>query len=546
MAGFAEKIVSVKVGTDANRLIVDVYNEKAHRQYEPSTPKWSVLERVMADESFDKVVAGIDGIGTLFADYGVEVKGNIIDVKVMAQYLNIDTFFKSTVDCYNFYKQHIAEMGKFKDAFEQDVLLNTIMLQVRKTGVRIDTSALAKLTAQVEEKYYDVITRLLDFDITPDVIKSPKQLGIALNVLGIHSEVRTMTGAESWDANALLRLTRYPVIRMIGEFKNYDGLLTKFLRGAIKNGIKQDGRIHCVFNPVGAVTGRFSCDSPNLQNIPARDKSFGQSFGKEVRSLFIPEEDCYFGAADYSQIEYLLLCNYALGNQAKWLVEQARSGVDFHEVAMQLTGITSREMVKPFNYGAIYGMGWRTALKNNYALFSKKAEELNISAEQYTVQLYNLYHEKFPVIKTTMAGIEFVAGKNGYLKTIGGRYVYLPKEEFNPASGKKERPMYKMLNYLLQGSAADILKKAICEAYKKGCFNELVLHLTVHDELDFSIPKTKEGVEATKELTRTMEGVYKDVLKVPMKVECDVGCNWGYWKDDVWEAILAFGINKEM
>lgn len=515
---------------------ITVYNDKACRQYKLGTPQWKVFLEVMGNIEFTKVVYGIKDIGALFAENGVDVQGDIVDVKVMAAYKNELLRVNTAADIYNYYTQNLADMPI--EPFAIDTALNSIMLQVRKTGVRIDIEELDKLIGEVEEHYYGVITRLSEYGLTPEIIKSSKQLGTTLNCLGIHSEIKTANGAESWNEAAMIRLTKYPVIRMLGEFRTYDTLLTT-LRGSIKSNIKDDGRIHCVFNPVGAVTGRFSCNSPNLQSIPARKKVFGVPYGKRVRSLFIPEEDCYFGAADYSQIEYLLLCNYACGSQAKWLREQALAGVDFHNVAMALTGIESRDMVKPFNYGAIYGMGWRTALVNNYELFSKKAEENGVTAEQYAFQLYTLYHKKFPAIKDTMAAVEKIALKNGYVKTLGGRKIYLPPEEYNPMTNKMERPMYKMLNHLLQGSAADIIKQSIITAYAKGVFNELTFHLTEHDELDFSIPKTRAGVEAAKELVKIMTESYKEKLKIPMKVECDVGCNWGYWKDDLWKALVV-------
>lgn len=288
-----------------------------------------------------------------------------------------------------------------------------------------------------------------------------------------------------------------------------------------------------------------NCSKPNLQQIPARDKQVGHSYGQAMRSLFLPEEGCMISALDYSQIEYLLLAHFAQGPQAEWFREQARAGVDFHTAAMQATGIPSRQVVKTFNYGVIYGMGWYTAMMKNYVLFEKAAEEHNETIEEYTQNVYNNYHAKLPVIRDTMKVVQQISKMQGYIMTIGGRYQHKPKLTFDPETGKMQDYIYKMLNKLIQGSAADILKFALLEAYESGIFDVLTMHLTVHDENVVSVPYNKIGTEANGELKHIMDMSFHSKLKVPMKAACELGPNWGYWDHDIWDDMQKGIFNRQ-
>lgn len=446
-------------------------------------------------------------------------------------------------DCRATYYLYYAQepyMTKVMNAYMVDVKITPLILQMKKTGVLIDQDKLKELTAMVEEDYNKVSNRLInEYGVYPEMIASGKKLAVRLNEMGIHSPSLTKTGAESWNKNARARIS-HPVMPLIEEFKNYDAVLNKYLHGDMAKSIMTDGRIHCTFSPNkredgGTVTGRFACSHPNLQQVPKKDKPYGTSYGKKMRALFIPEEGCMMSAMDYSQIEYLLLGHYAVGNQAEWFREQANAGVDFHTVAMNVTGIPTRAVVKTFNYGVIYGMGWRTAMQNNYALFEKLAAEKGEDIETFTKETYYGYHERLPVIHDTMSYVQDVAQRQGYVLTIGGRYQHKPKPTYDPATGKIQDWMYKMLNKLIQGSAADILKFALLRAYEAGVFDVLKMHLTIHDENVTSVPYNKEGTEAAKELKHIMDTSFHDKLRVPMKAETEVGPSWGYYQDDIWE-----------
>ena len=437
------------------------------------------------------------------------------------------------------YQAQEPYLTKVYDAYLVDTKLQPLIISMKKLGVRIDRPALTELTTRVEEDLWSVESKLKElYGIDRDIIGSSKQLGARLNAIGIHSPVKTKTGAESWGADAINRI-HHPVVPLITELKGYKKLLDTYLRGGMVDAIIND-RIHCTFSPNkredgGTVTGRFACSKPNLQQIPARDKAVGHSYGQDMRAVFLPEEGCMMAALDYSQIEYLLLAHFAVGPQAEWFRSQANAGVDFHTVAMQATGIPSRSVVKTFNYGVIYGMGWYTAMIKNYNLFEKLAKEHGTDIETFTKDTYNNYHLKLPVIRTTMQYVQSQAKMYGYVTTIGGRYQHKPKAIWDPATGKLNDYLYKMLNKLIQGSAADILKFALLEAYESGVFDVLKMHLTVHDENVVSVPFNKVGTEACVELKHIMDMSFHDKLLVPMKAACELGPNWGYWSSDIFE-----------
>lgn len=445
-------------------------------------------------------------------------------------------------DCratYNLFLAQEKYMQPVQSVYELECKLIPILLKMKKVGIRFDEKRAHELIEKVSEKELAVERELVDmYGITGEMINSSKQLGARLNEMGIYSAVTTKTGAQSWAEGALVRI-HHPVIQKIFEYKNYHAILSKFLQGSLTTSVI-NGRIHCTFLPMlrddgGTVTGRFSCRDPNLQQIPARNKGHGEDFSQDMRSLFLPEEGQMLAAMDYSQIEAVLLAHFAKGSQAEWFQEQMRNGADLHNIVMGMTGITYRPVVKTFNYGCIYGMGWRTAMEKNYTLFEKLAKEEGVDVETFTQEIYNKYHAKFPVVKDTMNWAQHVAKFQGYIDTMGGRRLHKPKPQFDPATGKMNDFIYKMLNKLIQGTAADILKQALVTAYEEGIYDILTLHLLVHDEQVNSVPFNKAGTEAAVRLQQIMGETYKEKLVVPIKAECELGPNWGYWSGDIYK-----------
>ena len=445
-------------------------------------------------------------------------------------------------DCVATYELYLAQekfMKPVQHVYELECKLIPILLRMKKVGIRFDQKRAEELIEKVAAKEQEVEKKLFDiYGITGEMINSPKQLGVRMNEMGIESPVRTKTGNQSWAEGALVRI-HHPVTPLIFEYKNYHAILSKFLLGSLSKSVV-NGRIHCTFLPMlreegGTVTGRFSCRDPNLQQIPARNKGHGEDFSQDMRSLFLPEEGMMLAAMDYSQIEAVLLAHFAQGQQAEWFRNQMRAGADLHNIVMGMTGITYRPVVKTFNYGCIYGMGWQTAMEKNYVLFEKLASGEGKDIESFTKEIYYNYHKKFPVVKDTMAWAQDVARTYGYVDTMGGRRLHKPTPQYDPVTGKINDYLYKMLNKLIQGTAADILKQALITADEAGIYDVLTLHLLVHDEQVNSVPFTKEGTEAAVELQHIMGNVYKEQLLVPIKAECELGPNWGYWSDRIYK-----------
>ena len=294
---------------------------------------------------------------------------------------------------------------------------------------------------------------------------------------------------------------------------------------------EHNGRIHTEFHQLrsddgGTVTGRFSSSNPNLQQIPARDPEIK----KLIRGLFIPEEYTEWGSFDYSSQEPRLLVHFAASikgpNRHDMIDDVVRAynegDVDLHQMVADFAGI-SRKEAKVVNLGIMYGMGK-----------GKLAGQLGITEAQ-AGELLATHHEKVPFVKGLADLAMQQAAKHGVIRTLLGRrcnfHLWEPRTfgynkplPFEEAMKEYGQPLtraftYKALNKLIQGSAADQTKKAMADCYAEG----LLPMLTVHDELCFSVDSTEQA----NRIQEIMETGLSDVLKVPSKVDAELGNNWG-------------------
>jgi DNA polymerase-1 len=221
----------------------------------------------------------------------------------------------------------------------------------------------------------------------------------------------------------------------------------------------------------------------------------------------VPEEDHRWIKIDYSQIEYRIIAHYATGKKSEEVREMYNKDphTDYHEYVMGLSGL-ERKPAKNLNFGAAYCMGPATCAKKFHWTL------------EHATELLETYHREVPFVQTTRDRVIKIAKERGYIRTIAGR-----RSRVSDAmrANKKE---YSMFNRLIQGTAADVMKKGMLDAYEAGIFETLAPHLTVHDEMDVSEPRTKEGREATLELKHIMEDVFE--LKVPIIADLEVGDNW--------------------
>lgn len=423
------------------------------------------------------------------------------------------------------------------DLFHLESRLTPLLLRMRQEGVRVDVDAAERaweMTKVETRKASDEIQRLVGFHVEPWAADS---ISRAFDKIDI-TYPKTPTGRPSFK-KAWLAAHPSKLARLIMDLRGFDKIGGTFIKNYILDG-NINGRIHAMFNQLrsdegGTVSGRFSSSYPNLQNIPIRHPVLGPL----CRSIFIPEEGMLWGSADWSQIEYRFLVHYAAilrtaGSLAAVKMYHEDKKTDFHEMAAKITGV-SRGEAKPINFGVVYGMGGKTMATNLGVTFDEAKAVLEI------------FHKSMPFMKSTFDTASSRAAIAGEISTILGRKrrfkqweygkkIYQSKEaayemmdkltkEGNAPRGVPRRAFtHKALNALLQGSAADLMKKAMVEMYEGGVFDVLVPHLTIHDEMNVSVPDTKVGHEAFAELTHIMETSLK--LRVPILADAKTGINW--------------------
>jgi DNA polymerase I-like protein with 3'-5' exonuclease and polymerase domains len=304
----------------------------------------------------------------------------------------------------------------------------------------------------------------------------------------------------------------YPVTQMIQDIKQIDGILSKFIGDGFNRYIV-DGRVHPDFNvskndEYGTISGRLSSSNPNGQQIPSKgdiDKGTDRaiSLPEMCRGIFIPEENCWMLKIDYSQIEYRLLVHYASGLGSAEAREKFNTDpkTDYHQFVMDLTGL-ERKPAKNCNFGILYGMG------------PLGMQEAFGWTPEFVDNVLSTYRDSLPFVFSTMEKVAKTGETRGYIVTIGGRRARLRSKEL----------AYTMLNRLNQGGSADMMKAAMVKADADGVLDFLSAHLTVHDELVCSVPKSKEGLDAVLQLKEIMETVVP--LRIPVVAEAELGTDW--------------------
>ena len=438
-------------------------------------------------------------------------------------------------DCratYNLFiaQQPLLEAQNLLNANDIECRLYPLLMDMRKNGFRINMPELFRLGDQFQEEYDNGIRELehtygftegtLSLNAARDLYKIWKQEGLPIEY--------TSTGKPSFAA-AVLDDCHHPIAKQV-----------KHLKGLIKTqaffnswvDLAQDSHLYPSFFPAkrddgGTVTGRWSSQNPNLQQVPAREDKHGE----EIRSLFIPEEGCYLGAFDYKQIEYRVFTHFASGEGAVDAQRQFNENpnTDYHQMTIDLMGWgdlgkEGRHLAKNLNFGSIYGLGPKSfAVKFKQNLLHNHPERDPNNLFPIAQSLMNEYFRKVPFVKPTCNKIMEEGQRKGYVKTLSGRRQRMPLD--NGA--------YKLINYLIQGSAADLLKKGLVNAWERGVFKVLKLHAQVHDEIVFSIPKTKEGYEACKTLYECMANAYQ--LRIPLGVDTEIGSDWGHCDMTTWK-----------
>lgn len=391
-----------------------------------------------------------------------------------------------------------------------------VLSSIEREGVRVDTNVLGELSKRFAEEALLCEKNIFESAGVEFNIASPKQLGeILFDRLKLDPKAKkTKTGQYSTNEETLSKLAgKHEIIDHILNYREVQKLKSTYVDALPLLIHPITGRIHTDFNQAVAATGRLSSTNPNLQNIPIRTEK-----GREIRSAFVPRsEEFTLLSADYSQVELRIIA--ALSEETN-MIEAFRSNTDIHTAtAARLYGIetsaVTREMrsaAKTVNFGIIYGI-------SAFGL----SQRVNISRTE-AAEIIESYFRSYPNIKKYMGDSVNFARENGYVKTITGRRRYL--KDITSANftvrGFAER---NAINAPIQGSAADIIKKAMIAIHREMQHRQMKsrMILQVHDELVFDCHLTE--VEELKALVRDkMENAVH--LAVPLEVEMSTGSNW--------------------
>ena len=422
------------------------------------------------------------------------------------------------------------EMQKqsLQNVFDLETQLFPCLTDMKFKGVRVDIEKAKLLKQQLTNQEQEILLKVKrETGIEPQ-IWAARSIATVFDKLGLHYERTEKSHAPSFTKN-FLQEHKHPIVQMIAKAREINKAHTTFIDTILK--FTHKGRIHADINPIrsdqgGTVTGRFSYANPNLQQIPARNKELGPM----IRSLFLPEVDHKWGCFDYSQQEPRLVVHYAATTEpicfdesvTKIVEEFKNDSVDFHKTVAIMAGI-SREQAKTINLGLFYGMGK-----------AKLQAELGLNTKAEAEKLFNQYHDNVPFVKELMNKTSQFAQTSGSIGTLLGRRCRFNKWE--PATFGMHTPMtfeeaertygrgrirramtYKALNKLIQGSAADMTKKAMLDLYNEG----IIPHIQIHDELDISVIDDNQA----KKIVEIMEGAV--TLAIPNKVDYESGETWG-------------------
>jgi DNA polymerase I-like protein with 3'-5' exonuclease and polymerase domains len=451
-------------------------------------------------------------------------------------------------------KKIIVE-DNLQDIFNLETDLFPCLVDMRHLGVRVDIEKANQLKTALAVKEQNLLQQVKIETGVDTQIWAAASIAKVFDKLKLPYTRTEKTNSPSFTKNFISNHAN-PVVNMIAEARKINKVRTTFIDTILKH--EHKGRIHADINQIrsddgGTVTGRFSYSNPNLQQIPARDPETGPL----LRSLFIPEEGMKWGTFDYSQQEPRLVAHYALKFSLPSVNQIADSyendpSTDFHKIVAEMAKIP-RSQAKTINLGLFYGMG-KAKLQGELGVSKEKSEEL-----------FTKYHSEAPFVKQLMNKVMKAAEARGQIKTLLGRRCRFPKyepvlrgadwgtyvppedhermlelQEMGPhlkdfegnvvtdKNGKPKRNYwhqnstrraftYKALNKLIQGSAADMTKKAMVELYKEG----LVAHIQIHDELDFSVINELEAAKIKDIMENAVD------LEVPNKVDYESGPNWG-------------------
>jgi DNA polymerase-1 len=397
--------------------------------------------------------------------------------------------------------------------FNIEMPLIYVLADMEYAGIRVNRERLDELSSELKREIDDIESRIYEIAGERFNINSPQQLQkILFEKLGLKPIKRTKTG-YSTGVDVLVELSEvHELPKEILNYRTLFKLKTTYVDALPRLINKKTGRIHTSFNQTMTATGRLSSSEPNLQNIPIRGE-----WGTKIREVFIAEEDHMLISADYSQVELRILAHIS---RDEGLIDAFRRDLDIHSrTASELFGVSEdkvtpemRRAAKSINFGIVYGI-------SPYGL----SEALGINQKEAAIYIEN-YFKKHQGVKTYIETIIGEARQKGYVKTLMDRKRPIP-EINSPSSNVRQQAERLAINTPIQGTAADLIKIAMINVWKKlkekGLKTKIILQ--IHDELLFESPE-KELDEAIGLIKKEMEGALS--LAVPLKVGIGYGKNW--------------------
>lgn len=411
---------------------------------------------------------------------------------------------------------HGASLHTLMETLEMPLV--SVLAGIEENGIAVDKAAFADFLNEVQAELDRLTQELYTMAGRPFNIRSAQQLGdILFSTLDLPTAGKTQGGKASTSQEALEKLAHHhPIIGHILEYRKLDKLRSTYLE-PLPQLAGLDGRIHTQLNQLATATGRLSSSNPNLQNIPVRG-----DLGRRMRSCFTATEGNLLVSADYSQVELRVLAHMS---QDPTLLAAFRDGADIHRRTASLLfdipaeDITAdqRRNAKTINFGLVYGMGPQ-----------KLGQELHISTKEAKAFIER-YFSKLQHLKEFYDSVEALAREQGYVTTMAGRRRLMP-EMHAEAARQRSQARRQAINTLIQGSAADIIKLAMLEAYSDPVLRSLnaSLILQVHDELLLEVPEANAQAAAER-LAHLMASVKAGgvALDVPLLVDWGLGKDWG-------------------
>jgi DNA polymerase I-like protein with 3'-5' exonuclease and polymerase domains len=449
-------------------------------------------------------------------------------------------------------EKKLAEEGLTDLFYDVESKLIPMLLAMRRHGVRVDLDRAEQVRAILAKERDKWLAIMRSFTGPRGELMAADSLAPALRERGLTLYVTAAKHRPQINKEFFERYRGDPLVDAIAAGRRCDKLLNTFIDSyVLKHNV--NGRIHTCFNQLlgedeagrrRGTIARLSSSDPDLQNLPSRENdadewmSFGEDVVKLVRGIFVPEPDEDWERHDLSQIEFRYLTNYAVGRGA----EEARAAynddpkTNFHKMCARMARIdpndeSKHRKVKNVNFSKVYGGGIR-----------RIAKLMNCSFEE-AFDFVALYDRELPFVKATLRKAAEWAQRRGFVTTIlnrRGRFplwepadydtkgVALPRAKALAAYGSyiKRAGTHAALSRKLQGSAADHIKKGMVDIWEAGICNVLgPLLLTVHDENDWSKPRTAAAAEAAREARHLLENAIK--ISVPVTAEVKIGANWG-------------------